>query len=327
MTNLQRSNGFSNLSSLSSGSSSSTNGSKSTFSSSSFSSGFGGSMFGSNNNKPSKPPDPLMQRLENIQKAYNSAESIFRFHTIALNSKAGSGGSSTGSAFGGSFGGGSSFGGGGKQQGCSEEEWKQAVKSAPEERAPVLLKGFDDLNSRIDNQTNFAGILESSLKTIQARINIIQGKLDSDFKNKMNLIQTNSNKISKELMYVLKNKELQAVADLPFTKEESDLYHKVFRIKEEMNQPNKYKAALNTLKLKAKMLKDSKVYHPTISFSDNNKIHIVDVLKTNTEAIKSLSKASSQMDKEMASIEAAFNDLTSAFHQGESHGKKTLENK
>ena len=203
----------------------------------------------------------------------------------------------------------------------------QAVKSAPEERTPVLLKGFEDLNNRIDNQTSFAEILESSLKTIQARIDIIQNKLDGDFKNKMNLVQKNSNEISKELMCVLKNKELQAVTDLPFTKEESDLYHKIFQINEEMNQPNKYKAALNTLKLKAKMLKDSKVYHPMINFSENNKIHIVEVLKTNTEAIKSLSKASSQMYREITSIEAAYHDLTSAYHQSESQNKKTLENK
>ncbi|KAH0794487.1 hypothetical protein GPJ56_001512 [Histomonas meleagridis] len=299
MSGLTRSQGFSNLNQLSgAGSSTSNTGANSnTKSTSSFFS------FNQQNN-PTKKVDPLLQRLENIRKAYIPTESLFRFHTIALNAK----GSSTTTSF--------SIGsiGSTKQQGCTEEEWNAAVQSAPEERTPFLLKGFDELNSRIEAQSKFASMLESSLTAISNKIDLIQSKLDNEFNSQIKSIQNTNKEISTKLMSVLKNKELAAVPELPFTKEESNLYHKIFQISEEMNQPNKYKAALNTLELKVTMLQDSKIYRPKINIPENDKIHIVNVLKMNTEAIRALSKATMQMDKQISSLEAAYLDLTSDNH-------------
>ena len=231
-----------------------------------------GGLFGNKTNQPTQNQiyDPLMQRFNNIKNAYDSNTTNYRFYSIVYNNKTGK--SPMKPAF------------------ITDEDWDKARASSfdPLKFDPSPLVGFSSLESRSKGQIDLINLMKSKYTDMKNKIQELNSSFDILNSNQIKEIQEKNNEISKLLMKVLETEEVKSLSSVTFSIEEHELLDQLEKIQEEINQPNKFIAALNTLSLKSKLLQDSTKISNELNFENKSLTKSLEILKYNTKALRSL---------------------------------------
>jgi hypothetical protein len=239
-------------------------------------SGFRFDGFGQKDNQQQqRESDPLLQRLHKIRDSYDPESTSYRFQAIVYNTKAG---------------GSLSIGGPQIPKCVTKLDWQRAIASAPdrETRTPEVLSGFKGLEDRIKAQETVLGQMRTRLQDMQARISELSTTFGDLIIPRIRKMTENNNLINRQLMSVLKSEEVNALQGIPFTREEELLFEKLDSVRTEIERPNKYIAALNTLNVTAKFMRETLAVPPKVNVKPEVINRAAEILKSNGDAVKAL---------------------------------------
>lgn len=250
----------------------------------------GGGLFGRKlgANQNQGPVDPFVQRVDNIVNAYTPTSENYKFSTVVYSSEAGK------SMGGGTMGKGSL---GAKQHAFSPEEWESYVALAPPDMAPTVLQGFSGLSSRMVEQQNTLMLMEKKLANQKQAIQSIKSSYNIIRAVTIQKAIELNRKIQEITMEILRDKEVQALNRVPFSKDEQELLDKLEQLKSDSAKPNKYVSQINKIK-NLKSLADDSVS----TSSDETISDIEDVAEILEEVGKSLSALQQSIESMSKSI-------------------------
>lgn len=229
--------------------------------------------------------DPLLQRLYKIRDSYDPNSTQYRFRAIVYNAK-GTGG----------IGGGI---GGGAPKGIDPTEWQQAIHASPDEATltPSALSGFNDLKNRINAQQGVLDMMKTKLNDMITRIMELNANYLDSTQDQLKKLTENNNTISYLLMKRLQTEEVNSLQSHQFSNEEHNLLTKIEGLKREVDQPNKFSAALNDLRTMANLNSDRKSIAPQIHIHEATLEKTKEVLDANGKSLKSLIDIVKKIDK------------------------------
>ena len=237
-------------------------------------------MFSFNISAPPPPPsDPLLRRLYNIRDSYDSNSKSFRFKAIFYDTK------------------GSGIGGSSQAPAClTADQWSQAQASAPgDEYKPNVLCDFKDLEKRISAQEAIIQKMRNKLDDMRARISELKDEFIEEVETQLKIVEEKNIKIDQLLMGILEVEEISALQSIQFTSDEHQMLNQLEELKVEIDKPNKYVAALNTIKLKSNLLRESMAVKKEIRVDDKTLNSTTEILKMYTNALKSLVQITKKM--------------------------------
>ena len=255
-----------------------------------------GFSFGSNfgfGSKQENQVDPILQRLHKIRDTYNKNNASFRFYHIAYNVSSGSG-----------------MGSAAKPASIDQSEWDKYVAIAKnyfmvskDSMVPTQICGFEELEKRCQAQNDIVNKMVSKLEDLKSRIAQLKKIHDDQFMKLLDEITEKSHLISEQLMEVLEYKEINALPDYPFSQKEHELYDRLQKLKNEINKPNQYTSALNSLELKALMITESAANDNIVELPKNID-EIEAIIQANHNAIEALVKILNNMNKSTSTFES-----------------------
>lgn len=243
-----------------------------------------------------RPIDPLMARLYKIKNSYDPEHQSYRFHAAFYNTKGGTVATA-------------------KKPNCiTDQEWNQLMASTPDpNQIPHVVRGFGELKSRVEAQNKVVEQMKTKLKSMQAKIEEMRNRYNVDFTAIMREITEDNISISEQLMEVLQDKETSALKSYPFSAQEHELLDRLERLAEEVNKPNKFVSALNTLDLKSKLMMESMAFQPKIELEEEYITKATDILEVNNEALESLINLTKRIEKATANYESAANEMENPY--------------
>ena len=222
-----------------------------------------------------KTTDPFLQRIEKILNSYTSNNTSYRFQTVVYDPKSSTSHSMVPA----------------KKPDCvTQEEWDQYSASSPdmESMEPKILCGFTDLDKRIQIQADL--IDKMKLKDLQDKIADLRADYSKNIKDRLKQLTEKNNEINLELMKFLQKEEIITLQSHPFSPEENEIYDKLEELSQEIQKPNKFNFSLNTLNVNAKMMRENFEARVQIDMPEKSIKSAQEILKTNTDALKALTK-------------------------------------
>lgn len=240
--------------------------------------------------------DPLMRRLNRIRDSYSPDSTSYRFQVIAYNTKGGKVGGLGGGAT--------------KPASLTEEDWQQALAiGTPNNRTPVLIQGFDGLETRSQTQLAVVEKMKGALVGLKARIEEMRGSLEGTIRDKMAMINDKNNEIDARMMEIMQVNEVNSLKDVAFNPNEEELLEKLEALERQINKPNGYAATLNMLKNKTRSTKEGVSARSEVILNSDAKEGITSILKTNTRALKALTDSVKESKAAQDSLEAQLKRL------------------
>ncbi|KAH0794376.1 FG-nucleoporin NUP57 [Histomonas meleagridis] len=242
---------------------------------------------------PPPPSDPLLQRLYKIRDSYDKNSKSFRFKVIVYDTK------TTTSTI------------GNQAPAClTAEQWEQANASVPEDTMkPNVLQDFTDLEGRVGAQEAIIKEMRNKLDDMRTRICELRDEYNEEVTNQLILVSEKNDQINQLLMGVLEVEEINALQTKQFTSEEHQMYDHLEELRSEIDKPNKYVAALNTIRLKSNLLRESMAAHSDIEVSETSLTSAKDVLMMNTKAIKALAHATKKMKNNANNMQKLIDEM------------------
>lgn len=238
--------------------------------------------------------DPYLERLQKIIDAYDEKKPDYRFYTVVYSSapapkaKASVFGAKTG--FGAKPGGTTSAFGNKTQPFISTQEWESYKKLAGEGFQPEVLKK-NDLAKRKTSQTNTIALMKKKIEKMKDDLKEIEDSYRKTKEGGISNLIKNNQEIIELLMKVVFKKEINALKDQQFCKEEQELLDKLEIINANINKPNQYESQMNKIKLLSRFLADSKKSTAqTLKLSDDTKKDICAVLESNNKSIQAMTE-------------------------------------
>lgn len=249
--------------------------------------------FGAAPPPPPPPSNPVQARIQRLKDSYDTNSLLYRFQAIFYNTK-----STTGMG---------SFNMAGKSSNppsVTPEEWNQATADAPNPNmVPALVQGFQNLSDRRSSQQAVVKAMQDKLEDMRNRIENIKNRFNDYTAISIQDTFNNNHEISRTMMRILQIEEVKTLQNYPFSHEEQELLDKLERLHYEVHQPNKFISALNTLKLKANLQKDSMVTQPTIEIDKKSVEICEEILLTNNDGIEALGEVCKNIENITSAIE------------------------
>jgi hypothetical protein len=110
-------------------------------------------------------------------------------------------------------------------------------------------------------------------------------------------------------MAVLKSEDVSALQGLPFTRGEELLFEKLEGVRGEIEKPNKYIAALNTLNINAKFMRETLAAPPEVTVKPEMVKKSVEVLKINGDAVKALIGVMKECERSVRAMEEGVENM------------------
>lgn len=250
-----------------------------------FGSKTGTGLFGNKNAQAApKPVNPLIQRINELKAAYDTSSPNCRFVQIVYDALSKS-----------------------PNLNLAADVVNLAKQSNPDPKLyqPAVIAGFEGIVARQNSQKEIINHMKNKLYTMQEKII----NLNKDFKellaSRIQSITEKNNEIQTMLMSVLEKSEVKALSGFQLSREEQELLDELQKIQEEVDKPNQYVAALNTLSLKAKLVKDSLIVPPTYNLDAATIQKAETILRASNMGISSMIKHTKTIDKQIKYIEAA----------------------
>ena len=111
-----------------------------------------------------------------------------------------------------------------------------------------------------------------------------------NIKDRLKQLTEKNNEINLELMKFLQKEEIITLQSHPFSPEENEIYDKLEELSQEIQKPNKFNFSLNTLNVNAKMMRENFEARVQIDMPEKSIKSAQEILKTNTDALKALTK-------------------------------------
>jgi len=193
-------------------------------------------LFGNKTQTVVKSSDPLQQRLDNIKSSLDKQSTNYRFQTVVYNY-----GSSNAR----------------NPPTMTADDWAQAQADAPDTTMfPFVVCGFDGLKNRMAEQNQIIELMKKKLQSMNSAIKAIKEKSNEFQQEIIPKVFMRKQTILPMLIDILEKEEVHSLSGYQFSREEHELLDRIEKLKEDVNRPNRYVAALNTLTLKANLLKD-----------------------------------------------------------------------
>jgi ATP-dependent protease HslVU (ClpYQ) peptidase subunit len=148
----------------------------------------------------------------------------------------------------------------------TQEEWDQAVAYSqchpfPDLLEPDVVKSFADLATRAKHQHAIVPDLEGKIADINAQIDQIQRRYDSDGSTTtihalLKRIEERHEQIKGKLINIIAVREVHKLQRLEFSAGEQRMADELERKKIEIGKPGQYRCALNGLRLKVERRRD-----------------------------------------------------------------------
>ncbi|EAY13059.1 hypothetical protein TVAG_212410 [Trichomonas vaginalis G3] len=248
--------------------------------------GSGGGLFGKKN-QPAKPQNPIINRINALKQAYDTSSSQCKFIAIVYDAAGPSNKNSKVNL---------------------EPDIKQiadACNPDPKLYVTSIIVGYEGITSRVNVQKEMISKMQEKLQSMKNKIQELNDDFKSLLSNRIQSITEKNNEIQQMLMSVLENTEVKALSGFQLSREEQELLDELQKMQEEVNKPNQYIAALNTLSLKAKLVRDSLIVPPSYNLDASTIQKAETVLKANNTGLESISKYIKTVDRQLKFMEAA----------------------
>ena len=261
---------------------------------------------------PPPPSDPLLQRLYRIRDAYDQKRPTYRFSAIFYNVK-GKGTTFGGSAF------------SKKNPDClTPYEWNQAKADAPDQNFEAsVIVGFQQLEERQNSQAVVVDAMEKKLKNQIGYIQQLKTIYDESLIHKIHEAEQNQREIHRRLIHQLQVDEVKALQTFQFSLEEHQILDRLEKLNEEIQKPNQYVAALNTLGLHAALQRDSSAGGSEPIVRDEELEPAEGILRSNNDAIAALTEVMRELERSISAMERALeNDRGTGIFTGDQNQQK-----
>ena len=151
--------------------------------------------------------------------------------------------------------------------------------------------------------------MREKLDDMRTRISELRDEFTEDVTNQLILVSDKNDRINQLLMGVLEVDEVNALQTKQFTSEEHQMYDRLEELRAELDKPNKYVAALNTIRLKSNLLRESMAVRPEVEVSESTLASTEDVLRMNTKAMKALVQATKKMKSSAGNMQRLADEL------------------
>lgn len=233
--------------------------------------------------KKAEITDPLLKRLSKISDGYNEKDENYKFKSLFYNYK----GSTNPS----------------KPIAVQQNEWDTALGSVPSEfHVPSYVLGFKGLETRRAQQKKVITSMQNKIAYIRCKIAMQQEKANQ-MESTFETLQKNSQEINHLLLQRLKKDEVEFLRGRQLCSEERNLLAEVEQLQQSINKPNQYVSKLNTLRLRATLMKDVHSTQTNSQLSIQNPEKLQEFLSIEMKAINTLSDQLKSIKKSVAAIE------------------------
>lgn len=271
--------------------------------------------FSTNHNKPkpTKPLNPIYQRLAHIQNKLDEKSESYQFYLITYPPIPMKNAAKIAPSI--------NVNSSQKPAYIPQAVWDAACSKANQlpyvmlenPLKPIAKKGFKELKDQFHAQTNEIDYIKKKVEEMKSDLINEQTKFKTEIFTKFQQISKNNTKISNLLMEKAKLDEKSVPSAVPFTSQEHELFDELQRLKKQISQPNQYKAALNSLKLKSDFIRESRSTYPTFDLPKNYDNH-KEIIQTNTDAIEALVSIISKHQRSAQILKRRFQEVVESYH-------------
>jgi vacuolar-type H+-ATPase subunit I/STV1 len=244
--------------------------------------------FGTPAAKPPETKDELLRQLLAIQGAYTPNSTSYRFQALfyrAAPAKSAMGTISVGS----------------KKPDCmTEQDWQQAVDSAPipifpsdDVMVPEVLQGFAALQTRHGQQEETIEQMKKKLTSLRTRIATMATAFSQNLAEDLRRLEQTNATIEIEMVEQFRAKQERADKEL-ISSEEAELFERLSNLERGLDRPKQFIAALNALRLNGDDFQDTWAQPAAPIVTGDAKAKVQQILAMNSDALKALRRAAKQ---------------------------------